>query len=63
MQRVAPSAVLLLVTPLLVTYGRFAWSWLAGPVAALALWALDRKAEEPVAPAPARARRGPAPVD
>jgi len=58
--RVAPSLVLVSVTTLLAVYGRSSWSWLAGPVAALALWALDRKAHTPAPPAPARA---PAPVD
>ena len=62
MNRLAPTLVLVTVTPLLLGYGRFPWSWLAGPVAALALWALDRKAHEPVAPRAAR-RAEPAPVD
>ncbi len=66
MHRVAPSVVLVLVTGLLLVYGRFTWSWAAGPVAALALWALERKAREPSEPAPVHAavqRREPAPVD
>ena len=33
----APVFVLVLVTPLLLGYGSYPWSWLAGPVAALAL--------------------------
>ncbi|HEY6962355.1 MAG TPA: hypothetical protein VI408_10745 [Gaiellaceae bacterium] len=67
MNRAAPSLVLVLVTGLLLFYGNFSWSWAAGPVAALALWALERKAHEPAEPAPARAavrnRAEPAPVD
>jgi hypothetical protein len=55
MHRVAPSLVLVLVTGLFLLYGRFTWSWVAGPVAALALWALERKAHEPSAPAPKHA--------
>jgi|tagenome__1003787_1003787.scaffolds.fasta_scaffold19410690_2 hypothetical protein len=55
MHRLAPSLVLVLVTGLFLVYGRFSWSWVAGPVAALALWALERKAHEPSAPAPKHA--------
>lgn len=62
MSRLAPLTVLVLVTTLLHFYGNFSWSWLGGPVAALALLALDRKSHEPSAPA-ARHRREPAPVD
>ena len=51
-----PSLTLVLVTGLLVPYGSQRWSWLAGPIASLAIWALDRVAHEPAAPAPARAR-------
>jgi hypothetical protein len=63
--RLAPSFVLVLVTALLVGYGPYTWSWIAGPVAALVVWGLDRKARTPVvAPAPAHLRRrAPAPVD
>ena len=60
MSRHAPIAILLLVTPLLGVYGRFSWSWLAGPVAALVAWAVERQAHEPAEPAPARE---PIPVD
>ena len=65
MHRLAPPAVLLLVTGLLLAYGRFSWSWVAGPVASLIVWGLDRKAHEPSAPAPKHAARrtDPAPVD
>jgi hypothetical protein len=64
MQRVAPSLVLVLVTGLFLVYGRSSWSWVAGPVAALALWALERKAHEPSEPAPKHVlAREPAPVD
>jgi hypothetical protein len=59
--RLAPAFVLVLVTALLLGYGNHPWSWLAGPIAALVLWGLDRKAHEPVAPAPLH--RTPAPVD
>ena len=63
MNRLAPYLVLLIVTSLDLTYGRFAWSWLAGPIAALALWSLRGVAEQPGAPSPARAAREPAMVD
>jgi hypothetical protein len=58
--RYSAPAILLLVTPLLLAYGRFSWSWLAGPVAAVAVWAIERKAHEPAEPA---AGRDPIPVD
>jgi hypothetical protein len=61
--RTAPFFVLVLVTALLRAYGAHPWSWLAGPIAALALLSLDRKARETEASASARARREPAPVD
>jgi len=62
--RLHPVLLLVLVTALLLGYGSHPWSWLAGPIAALALWSLDRKAHEPGAPAPAHLRSGaPAPVD
>ena len=35
------SATLVSVTALLALYGSTQWSWLAGPVASLAVWALD----------------------
>jgi hypothetical protein len=58
---------LVAVTTLLVPYGQHAWSWVAGPVAALVVWAIDRLAELPCEPAPARAgrelSREPEPVD
>jgi hypothetical protein len=57
MNRLAPSFVLVLVTTLLVGYGPYTWSWLAGPVAALVVWSLNRTAH------PARAQLPPAPVD
>ena len=64
MIRLAPAFVLVLVTALLFGYGTHPWSWLAGPIAALVLWSLDRKARKPVAHAPAHIhRRAPAPVD
>jgi len=53
MHRLAPSLLLVLVTTLLLLYGRFSWSWAAGPVAAAALWALERKTRAPLdEPAP-----------
>jgi hypothetical protein len=61
--RLAPLLVLVLVTALLLGYGPYTWSWLAGPLAALAVWSLDRKAHKPGVPAPAHLRRNPAPVD
>ena len=64
MNRVYPALVLVLVTALFLGYGSHTWSWLAGPIAALALWSLDRNAHAPGAPAPAHLRRRtPAPVD
>jgi hypothetical protein len=48
--RIAPLAVLVLVTGLLSIYGRFTWSPLAGPVACIVVWVLARKADEPPAP-------------
>lgn len=64
MRRFAAPTVLVLVTGLDLGYGRFAWSWLAGPVAALGVWVLDRKAHAPAEPAPAHRRRlEPTPVD
>lgn len=63
MNRLAPVSVLVLVTALLFGYGAHAWSWLAGPLAALAVWSLDRNAHAPGAHAPAHLRRTPAPVD
>jgi hypothetical protein len=63
--RFAPQLVLVAVTGLLYAYGTHAWSWVAGPVAAMVVWGLDRTAAEPSAPAPAHRwwRRAPAPVD
>jgi hypothetical protein len=62
--RLAPVFVLIAVTMLLLGYGSHPWSWVAGPVAALAMWSLDRNAHKPGAPAPAHLRRrAPAPVD
>jgi hypothetical protein len=53
MHRLAPSLLLVLVTTLLLLYGRFSWSWAAGPIAAAALWALERKTRAPLdEPAP-----------
>jgi hypothetical protein len=45
--------MLVAVTALLAGYGSHEWSWLAGPVAALLVWSLDRKARASGAPAPA----------
>jgi hypothetical protein len=61
--RLAPVFVLLAVTALLLGYGSYSWSWLAGPIAATATWCFGRQAEEPAAPAPARTGLEPAPVD
>ena len=68
MSRFAPGILLIVVTTLFLGYGRSQWSWVAGPIAALFLWALELKARRPVAPAsppahePAAALK-PAPVD
>jgi hypothetical protein len=56
-----PLSVFVVVTLLFLAYGH-AWSWVAGPIAALAVWAFAWKAGEPTPPAPAR-RREPSPVD
>jgi hypothetical protein len=61
--RLAPVVVLVLVTGLMLGYGPYSWSWLAGPLAALATWSLDRKAHEPGAPAQTHLSRAPAAVD
>jgi hypothetical protein len=45
--RFAPGILLIVVTALFLGYGSSAWSWLAGPLAALVLWTLARKAREP----------------
>jgi len=58
--RFAPAILLIVVTGLYLDYGSSQWSWLAGPVAALVLWALALKAREPTSPAPTHE---PAPVD
>ena len=52
MSRFAPLLLGVLVTALFLGYGRFAWSWVAGPVAAAALWALDRRAQAGFEPTP-----------
>jgi hypothetical protein len=59
----APVVVLVAVTALLLGYGRHPWSWIAGPIAAVFVWSLDRQAREHGAPAPPRVGREPAPVD
>jgi hypothetical protein len=61
-QRLAPWLVLVSVTSLLGLYGRASWSWLVGPLTALALWALERKAQTPSQPAPAHRRQQAAPA-
>ena len=65
MSRLTPAFLLVSVTFLLLAYGNSSWSWVAGPLVALGLWALELKSREPAAPAAARteARRAPAPVD
>ena len=60
MDRFAPGILLIVVTALFLGYGSSEWSWLAGPVAALILWALALKSREPAEAAPAQE---PAPVD
>jgi len=62
-RRASPWIILVSVTVPLGIYGRASWSWLVGPVTALALWSLDRHARRPARPAPARRRAKPAPVD
>jgi hypothetical protein len=61
--RLAPSLLVVLVTLLDLAYGRYAWSWIAGPVVGLALWSLRGVAATPTAPAAARTVRTPALVD
>ena len=55
MSRFAAPLLGVTVTALFLGYGRFGWSWLAGPVSAAALWALDRRTQV--------GRLEPAPVD
>jgi hypothetical protein len=62
-RRLAPPLVLLLVTALDYAYGRFAWSWLAGPVAAILVFAVERASHGPAPPAARHRRVAPAPVD
>jgi hypothetical protein len=57
-KRLSPVVVAVLVTALFIAYGRHPWSWVAGPVAGVLVWAFDRKAHDPAEP-----RRSPAPVD
>jgi hypothetical protein len=61
--RLAPLLLVVLVTSLDLEYGRFAWSWVAGPIVGLALWSLRDVAARPAAPAAAHARPEPALVD
>jgi len=42
-----PTTILLTVTPLLAGYGSSRWSWVGGPVASLAVWALEHAQREP----------------
>ena len=64
----APTTILLTVTPLLAGYGSDRWSWLGGPIASLAVWALDHTHSEPAetaaaaAAAAAQSARAPATV-
>jgi hypothetical protein len=57
-RRFSPLVVTVLVTTLCFVYGNHSWSWLAGPVAGVLVWAFDHKAHEP-----ADRLREPAPVD
>jgi len=45
--RLPPTIIFLAVTALLLVYGRYSLSWIAGPIAALAFWALERRSREP----------------
>ena len=51
----APSTILLTVTPLLAGYGSAKWSWVGGPIASLAVWALEH-AQRDAQPAAAEVR-------
>jgi len=42
-----PTTILVTVTPLLAGYGSSRWSWVGGPVASLAVWALEHAQREP----------------
>jgi hypothetical protein len=53
-RRLAPTIILLAVTALLLVYGRYSLSWIAGPLAALGCWSLERRTRTPGAAAPAR---------
>jgi hypothetical protein len=50
------AATLVLVTALLAPFGSTRWSWLAGPVASFAIWALDRAARDDGGSAPSGVR-------
>jgi hypothetical protein len=65
MRRLLPFVVLVSVTGLLVPCGSTNWAWIGGPVSASAIWLLDRRANAPAKPAPARRgiRRAPLPTD
>jgi hypothetical protein len=47
----ASSLILVTVTPTLALYGSTRWSWLAGPVAALSVWALESAGRQERPPA------------
>jgi hypothetical protein len=61
--RLAPLLVTLIVSTVDFAYGRFAWSWLAGPVTGLALWSLRGAPKQAARPAAVRPQRAPALVD
>jgi|tagenome__1003787_1003787.scaffolds.fasta_scaffold20708478_3 hypothetical protein len=57
-----PTTILVTVTPLLAGYGSSRWSWVGGPVASLALWALEHARREPDPAATQAAEARPAAV-
>jgi hypothetical protein len=57
------SATLVSVTGLLLAYGSTNWSWVAGPVAALAIWALGYEPHLPAETAVRPISPEPEPVD
>jgi len=59
----ASFAMLITVTPLLVLYGSTRWSWVAGPIAAALMWALEAPKTRWQLSVPSLGRRPPRNID